>query len=171
MKNFILTIIGVATLLIALTLNFRHALDDYGVTKNKLHMEVLAQTNDTGGGGTSGGDSSGGDSSGGGSNEIKIGPYLSTGSCTNQTSVSISFSESEVSQAKKILGLEATTTQIAKWLLNINGSANYEGSEQLTSNGGLVVSFTTGSVINYGWIQCLGQSSNSCIAVPPYNCN
>lgn len=65
MKNFILTIIGVATLLIALTLNFRHALDDYGVTKNKLHMEVLAQTNDTGGGGTSGGDSSGGDSSGG----------------------------------------------------------------------------------------------------------
>lgn len=67
MKNFILTFIGVATLLIALTLNFRHALDDYGVTKNKLHMEVLAQTNDTGGGGTSGGDSSGGDSSGGSS--------------------------------------------------------------------------------------------------------
>jgi len=70
MKNFILTIVGVATLLIALTLNFRHALDDYGVTKNKLHMEVLAQTNDSGGdssgGGTSGGDSSGGGTSGGG---------------------------------------------------------------------------------------------------------
>lgn len=62
MKNFILTIIGVATLLIALTLNFRHALDDYGVIKNKLHVEVLAQTNDTGGGGTSGGGTSGGGS-------------------------------------------------------------------------------------------------------------
>lgn len=67
MKNFILTIVGVATLLIALTLNFRHALDDYGVTKNKLHMEVLAQTNDSGGD-SSGGGTSGGGTSGEGSN-------------------------------------------------------------------------------------------------------
>ncbi len=66
MKKTLLTILGVATLIFALTLNFRHALDDYGVLKNKLHVEVLAQSNNTGGG-TSGGDSSGGgDTSGGG---------------------------------------------------------------------------------------------------------
>lgn len=70
MKKTLLTILGVATLIFALTLNFRHALDDYGVLKNKLHVEVLAQSNNTGGsssgGGSSGGSSSGGDSSGGG---------------------------------------------------------------------------------------------------------
>ncbi len=49
MRKSLLTILGVATLLFALTLNFRHALDDYGVSKNKLHVEVLAQTNNTGG--------------------------------------------------------------------------------------------------------------------------
>jgi len=57
MKNIKLTILGVATLLFALTLNFRHAIDDYGISKNKLHVEVLAQTNDTGGDSTDGGDS------------------------------------------------------------------------------------------------------------------
>ena len=54
MKNIKLTILGVATLLFALTLNFRHALDDYSVLDNKLHVEVLAQSNSTGGGGTTG---------------------------------------------------------------------------------------------------------------------
>lgn len=49
MKNIKLTILGVMTLLFALTLNFRHALDDYGVLKNKLHVEVLAQSNNSGG--------------------------------------------------------------------------------------------------------------------------
>lgn len=55
MKNIKLTILGIATLLFALTLNFRHAIDDYGVLKNKLHVEVLAQTTNTGGGSTGGG--------------------------------------------------------------------------------------------------------------------
>lgn len=53
MKNIKLTILGVTTLLFALTLNFRHALDDYGVLKNKLHVEVLAQSNNSGGSGSS----------------------------------------------------------------------------------------------------------------------
>jgi len=67
MKNLKLTILGVITLLFALTLNFRHALDDYGISKNKLHVEVLAQSNSSGGGGSSGGgDSSGGGGSSGG---------------------------------------------------------------------------------------------------------
>ena len=40
-------------------LNVRHALNDYGVKDNKLHVEVLAQTNTTGGGGTDSGSGSG----------------------------------------------------------------------------------------------------------------
>ena len=80
MKNIKLTILGIATLLFALTLNFRHAIDDYGISKNKLHIEVLAQSNNSGGdsssvdssnGNSSGESSSGGSSSnnnGGGSN-------------------------------------------------------------------------------------------------------
>lgn len=55
MKNIKFTILGVATLLFALTLNFRHALDDYGVLDNKLHVEVLAQSNTTDGGSTTDG--------------------------------------------------------------------------------------------------------------------
>ena len=58
MKNIKYSILGVATLLFALTLNFKHALDDYGVLKNKLHVEVLAQSNNTTGGGSSGGGTS-----------------------------------------------------------------------------------------------------------------
>jgi hypothetical protein len=59
MKNIKFTLLGVATLLFALTLNFRHALNDYGIADNKLHVEVLAQSNGSGGGGSSGGGSSG----------------------------------------------------------------------------------------------------------------
>ncbi|SFK34030.1 hypothetical protein [Proteiniphilum acetatigenes] len=60
MKKIYLIILGIATLLFALTLNFKHALNDYGVVDNKLHVEVLAQSNGSGGGDSSGGGSSGG---------------------------------------------------------------------------------------------------------------
>lgn len=52
MKNLKMTILGVTTLLFALTLNFKHALGDYGILDNKLHVEVLAQTNNTSGSST-----------------------------------------------------------------------------------------------------------------------
>lgn len=55
MKNIKLTILGVATLLFVLTLNFKHALNNYGILDNKLHMEVLAQSNTTDGGGSGSG--------------------------------------------------------------------------------------------------------------------
>lgn len=61
-KNIKSAIIGVSTLLFALTLNFRHSLDNYGVSKNKLHVQVLAQSY-TSGGGASGSWSSGSSSS------------------------------------------------------------------------------------------------------------
>lgn len=54
MKNIKLTILGIVTLLFALTLNFRHALNDYGILDNKLHVEVLAQNNSGGVGDSSG---------------------------------------------------------------------------------------------------------------------
>lgn len=48
------TIIGVVTLTLALVLNLRYALDDYGMRNDKLHVEVLAQATSTGGSSTSG---------------------------------------------------------------------------------------------------------------------
>ncbi len=82
MKKIYLTILGIATLLFALTLNFKHALDDYGIVDNKLHVEVLAQSNGSGGGDSSGGGSSGGGSSGGSSS----GGSSSGGSSSNPSS-------------------------------------------------------------------------------------
>lgn len=52
MKNIKLTILGIVTLLFALTLNFSHALNNYGILNNKLHVEVLAQSNSGGGSGS-----------------------------------------------------------------------------------------------------------------------
>ncbi|GEM_PF-2268887 len=67
------TILGTIALFIAMTLNFRHTLDDYGVRNNNLHLEVLAQSNSAGGsgngsnvGGGGGGIPDGGGSTGGG---------------------------------------------------------------------------------------------------------
>lgn len=116
MKNFILTIVGVATLLIALTLNFRHALDDYGVTKNKLHLEVLAQTNNTGGGGTSGGGTSGGGTSGGDS---------SGGGTTPSCPVGTSYHSGAIDNFKPCTATEIVTCSIGItipiWVPEIGG--------------------------------------------------
>lgn len=43
-----------------MVLNFRHVLNDYGILDNKLHVEVLAQSNGSGNGNSSGGSSGGG---------------------------------------------------------------------------------------------------------------
>jgi len=54
MNNKIMTILGVLALVLAIGLNVSHALNDYGVKENKLHVEVLAQTGTTGSGGAGG---------------------------------------------------------------------------------------------------------------------
>jgi len=68
--NKVSIFVGVAVLALTVGLNVRHALNDYGVKTNKLHLEVLAQTSTTGGGSTSDGESmsGGGSTTGGGSN-------------------------------------------------------------------------------------------------------
>jgi len=63
MKNKMLTIVGVLALALAIGLNVRHALNDYGVKDGKLHVEVLAQASGSGGGSTSGGGSGSGSGS------------------------------------------------------------------------------------------------------------
>ena len=44
MKNKRLLILGVFALVVAVGLNVRHALNDYGVKDSKLHIEALANT-------------------------------------------------------------------------------------------------------------------------------
>lgn len=58
MKKLKMTILGAVTLLLALTLNFRHALSDYGILDGKLHIEVLAQSTNTSEAGSSSGNAS-----------------------------------------------------------------------------------------------------------------
>ena len=56
--------IGLITLAFFVGLNVRHALNDYGVKENKLHVEILAQTNTGTGTGTGDGGGSGSGSGG-----------------------------------------------------------------------------------------------------------
>jgi hypothetical protein len=49
MKNKFSIIIGVLTLALVVGLNVRHALNDYGVKTDKLHVEVLAQSSSSDG--------------------------------------------------------------------------------------------------------------------------
>jgi hypothetical protein len=59
-------IIGTIALILTVGLNVRHALNNYGILDNKLHMEVLAQSNGSGGNG-SGSNGNGSGSNGNGS--------------------------------------------------------------------------------------------------------
>lgn len=164
MKNIKFTILGIVALLFALTLNFRHVLDDYGVLNNKLHLEVLAQTNNTGAGSTTDGD--------GTTSNIKTGGAVTNnGSCTFSSSTEFTFSHAKVNEAKKALGAEASTSAIAKWLLSGKISGSYDGEESITSSGGLKISFSSSGSYNYTWIDCMGQTSTACTPVPPKNCN
>jgi hypothetical protein len=54
-KNIKLTILGIMSLCTIFALNLRHAFNNYGILDNMLHMEVLAQSNSSGGGSGSGG--------------------------------------------------------------------------------------------------------------------
>jgi hypothetical protein len=56
MKNYRLAIVGVIALASAVTLNLRHALNDYGIKSGKLHTKVWAASSS---GNTSSGDTSG----------------------------------------------------------------------------------------------------------------
>lgn len=57
-KLFDKKFVGGIALFIAISLNFAHAINDYGVIKNNLHWRVLGQTITSGGGSTTGGDNS-----------------------------------------------------------------------------------------------------------------
>jgi hypothetical protein len=68
MKNLKITILGIGALALMLGLNIRHAVNNYGIMDGKLHTEILAQSNSSGGDGSgSGNDGSGSGNNGGGS--------------------------------------------------------------------------------------------------------
>ena len=164
MKNFKLTILGVVTLLFALTLNFRHALDDYGISKNKLHVEVLAQSNGTGGGGTTGG-------GGSTSPNDPTGEVVNSGECSTGSTIKRTFTSQEVLSAKLELGSQATTSQLVNWLLKLDVNGSFQGSYSQTSSNGLEVSWVTSEKYAYKWVQCLNNDEVPCVPVPRINCN
>ncbi|MDR1115001.1 MAG: hypothetical protein LBL33_02400 [Tannerella sp.] len=45
-----MTILGTGALALMLGLNIRHAVNNYGIMDGKLHTEILAQSNSSGGG-------------------------------------------------------------------------------------------------------------------------
>jgi hypothetical protein len=59
-KKFKLTILGALALITAVALNVRHALNNYGILDNKLHVEILAQSNSGKGSGSGSGSGSSG---------------------------------------------------------------------------------------------------------------
>lgn len=103
------------TLLFALTLNFRHALDDCGVSKNKLHVAVLAQTNSS--------ESSTGGSSSGGSTYTPYSGTTSNGSTTFGGSTTISVTNSTLSW--NYIGRFEVKTDSFGTFVEINSSKTY----------------------------------------------
>ena len=71
--NFSTTLVGLGALALALSLNFIYASNDYGISDNSLSVQVLAQTNSSGGSSGSGGNSGSGDTSGSGTSKKKFG--------------------------------------------------------------------------------------------------
>ena len=59
MKDIKYLAIGFFALFTTIGLNLRHAVNDYGILNNKLHVEVLAQSNSNGGGSSGGSNNSG----------------------------------------------------------------------------------------------------------------
>ena len=159
MKNFKLTILGVVTLLIALTLNFRHALDNYGISKNKLHVEVLAQSN-----GSGGSSSGGGDSSGGGSSSPK-GPVNKTEiRCFGSTTTKITLYENGKTSNGWIVSGGAAVGYKA---IGANFDAMYNKNNE-NGSGGQETSIT---ISNWDFTAfkylCTGQNSNNCNPFDP----
>ena len=56
MKKKLLLKLGAFAFLGAMGLNLQYAWADYGITERPLHVEVLAQSNESGGGGSTGSD-------------------------------------------------------------------------------------------------------------------
>lgn len=52
-KKLVLSV-GMGVFMLGIGLNVQYALDDYGLVKNSLHTEVLAQSNGSGSGSESG---------------------------------------------------------------------------------------------------------------------
>ena len=65
MKDIKYLAIGFFALFTTIGLNLRHAVNDYGILNNKLHVEVLEQSNSNGGSSSGGGGSSGGSNNSG----------------------------------------------------------------------------------------------------------
>lgn len=130
MKNIKLTILGTVALLLAVGLNVRHALNDYGIRDNKLHVEVLAQTNGSNGGG-------GSTDGGGTSNDSPRKPEL-------YTSISIHL-QGILSHSQS-----STNTQGGNWSVNGSGGAEWGPVNlNLGANFGKTSSGTMGNW-NYG---------------------
>ncbi len=70
MNKKILISIGVGAVALLYSLNLSYAIDNYGILKNTLSLDVLAQTSSTSGGGSSSGGGSGSSSSGGGGGSV-----------------------------------------------------------------------------------------------------
>lgn len=75
MKDIKYLAIGFFALFTTIGLNLRHAVNDYGILNNKLHVEVLAQSNSNGGSSSGGGGSSGGSNNSGVGNNIIMSIY------------------------------------------------------------------------------------------------
>lgn len=66
-KKKLFLLLGMGLFMLGIGLNIQYALDEYGLVKNSLHTEVLAQTNSSGGDGSGSGSGSGGSGDTGGS--------------------------------------------------------------------------------------------------------
>jgi len=69
MKKIFLPLIGLGAILFAMSLNFRYALNDYGILDNTLSFHITAQASSSGGGSGSGSGSGSGDDSGSSSSD------------------------------------------------------------------------------------------------------
>jgi hypothetical protein len=163
LKKFKVSIIGILALVTAVALNMRHAFNDYGIKDNKLHVQVLAQSNGSGNGSGSGsGSSSGGDST---DNASKEGPKTTSDiECTIKGTLSHSQSTSgSNSSAWSFTGSAGTSWGV--------GSANLGASFGNTTDG------TAGSW-NYGSLNvdikisgtrtdCQHTSTSKCSKIDP----
>ncbi len=159
MKNIKLTLLGTAALLIAVGLNIRHALNDYGVRDNKLHVEVLAQSNGSGGGGSN----SGGGSTDGVSCNNTSPRKTALIHCTGTNTVAIIIYD----DGKSSNGWQLSGNVNAGWNAvgaSLGGKYDQNGSSSSGSN--------TTTITITGWdfwaekIYCQNQTSICC---KPYN--
>ena len=163
MKNKMLTIVGVLALALAIGLNVRHALNDYGVKDGKLHVEVLAQAS-----GTSGGSSSGSGSSGGGSNADKEGPKTNL-AVTCEISGTLSHSTTNNNSSESFWGFSGgfKVNGILKPVIDINANGEFDKKD---ANGNSL--YNTGSIsiketVSGNSIMCQRLTTDKCTPWDP----